>query len=73
MIEIDEVMINISREYLPEWSDCSTLVGSSPSCFYDPRAEIYHTDAVAWFIERFLDNEKVDASQLYDVIIMDAM
>jgi len=25
MIEIDEVMVNVSREFLPDWSDCSDL------------------------------------------------
>jgi S-adenosylmethionine decarboxylase proenzyme len=73
MIEIDEAMVKICREYIPEWSNCSMLVGSTPSCFDDPRAEIFYTDAIAWFIDRFADTEKVDPSQVYDVIIMDAL
>jgi S-adenosylmethionine decarboxylase proenzyme len=73
MIEMDEVMVKICKEYIPEWSNCSTLVGSAPSCFDDPRAEIFYADAIAWLIDRFADVDKVDPGQVYDVIIMDAM
>lgn len=70
MIEIDETMVNVSREFLPEWSDCSDLVGSSDWCRDDPRARMYYEDAYAWFINRYaqdLDKESLD------VIIMDAL
>jgi len=70
MIEIDEVMVNVSRTYLPEWSDCSSIVGSTLSCFDDPRAELLYTDAFAWFIDNFA-NEGVDETDKFDVIIMD--
>ena len=88
MIEIDEVMVNVSREALPGWSDCSGLEGSAPSCFDDPRTDLRCEDALAWFIDRFSDEEDegedssdddegedmvdVDA-QPFDVIIMDAL
>jgi spermidine synthase len=73
MIDIDEVMVNVSREYIPEWSDCSTLVGSAPSCFDDPRADVLYADAIAWFIDRYAQTEEIDPKQKYDVIIMDAL
>jgi S-adenosylmethionine/arginine decarboxylase-like enzyme len=73
MIDIDEVMVNVSREYLPEWSDCSKLVGSAQSCFDDPRADVRYTDAIAWFIDRYARTETIDPQQKYDVIIMDAL
>jgi S-adenosylmethionine/arginine decarboxylase-like enzyme len=73
MIEIDELMVNVSKQYLPEWSDCSRIVGSVPSCFDDVRAEIICTDAVAWFMEGFFNQHHIDPSRLYDVIIMDAL
>lgn len=73
MIEIDEKMVKVCREFLPEWSDCSNLVGSAPSCFDDPRAEVIYTDAIAWFIENFRDADKIDDTQRYDVIIVDAL
>ena len=73
MIEMDEVLVNVSKQYLPEWSDCSKILGSTPSCFDDPRAEILHTDPVAWFVERFSNGEKVNPEDTFDVIIIDAL
>jgi Spermine/spermidine synthase domain len=73
MVEIDEEMVKLSRQYLPEWSDCSKLVGSPKSCFEHPKAEVYYMDAIAWFMDRFGDAATLDASQKFDVIIMDAL
>ncbi len=71
MIDIDEQMVALSREYLPEWSDCSMLEGSSGSgnCFEDSRVELYCEDAFAWFIDRYGEN----AGEPFDVVIMDAL
>jgi S-adenosylmethionine decarboxylase proenzyme len=73
MIEIDELMVKVSKQNLLEWSDCSMIIGSEPSCFDDPRAEIHYTDAVAWFVERFGEKDRVNLEDKYDVIIMDAL
>lgn len=73
MIEIDGAMVNASRKYLPEWSDCSDLVGSADSCFDDRRAEVYFEDASGWFLSRFADEEKINEADKFDVIIMDAL
>jgi S-adenosylmethionine/arginine decarboxylase-like enzyme len=73
MIEIDEAMVNVSRQYIPDWSDCSDLQGSTDSCFDDPRAEVYYEDAIAWFINRFLREEDFTGEDRFDVIIMDAL
>ena len=72
MIDIDEQMVALSREYLPEWSDCSMLEGSSGSCFEDPRVELYCEDAFAWFIERYSDDDD-SIGDPFDVIIMDVL
>lgn len=72
MVEIDEEMVNVSREYIPEWSDCSSLVGSAISCYDDPRAELFPVDAIGWFMERFGANKTIE-TEPYDVIIMDAL
>ena len=53
MIEIDEGMVNASREHLPGWSDCSDVKGSEKCCFDDPRTDLLCEDALAWFIDRF--------------------
>jgi len=74
MIEIDEEMVYVSRQHLPEWSDCSNLIGSAKSCFDDPRSELFYVDAISWFLDRFLNNDSgVGATERYDVIIMDAL
>ena len=77
MIEIDEEMVQVSREHLPTWSDCSDLVDSADWCGDDERAEIYYEDALAWFNNRFSDTEKIDSPEFeeepFDVLIMDAL
>jgi spermidine synthase len=73
MIEIDEVMVNVSREFLPEWSYCGNLVGSAVSCFDDPRTEVHFEDAIAWFTDHFLDDEALDPKDQFDIVIMDAL
>lgn len=73
MIEIDGVMVNVSREFLPEWSYCGNLVGSTVSCFDDPRAVLHVEDAIAWFSKRFGNTTAVEPEDLFDVVIMDAL
>jgi spermidine synthase len=66
MIEIDEGLTNISRKYIPEWSDCSdildddggrsssdTATAKSDSCFDNPRATVHFQDAFAYFLDEF--------------------
>lgn len=71
MIEIDEMMVNVSRDHIPEWSDCSDLVGSAPWCINDPRATEYYEDALGWFMDRYSHDKKAD--KLFDIIILDAL
>lgn len=73
MIEIDELMVNVSRSYLPEWSDCSSLNGGYESCFDDSRSELHYTDSVKWFIDRFGSKANYTIDDGFDVIIMDAL
>lgn len=75
MVEIDEKMVNVSREYIPEWSDCRDIEGSASWCGDDPRASMYYEDAFAWFIDRYAStSEKSEkSSKQIDVIIMDAL
>ena len=56
MIEIDQLMVETSKKYLPSWSDCSDIQGSTPSCFDDPRSEILFEDALVWFIHNGNNN-----------------
>ena len=62
MIEIDEELTNVSRIYLPEWSDCSDISSSLgvSSCFDDPRASLYFEDAFSFFLNEFGDEDDDD-------------
>jgi Spermine/spermidine synthase domain/S-adenosylmethionine decarboxylase len=73
MVEIDEGMVETSKQYLPEWSYCGDLVDSTESCFDEPRASVFYADAISWFIDRYGANATIDESDLLDVIIMDAL
>ena len=74
MIEIDEGVVELSREYLKEWSDCSDLVGSTNDCFEDSRAEVLYEDAMKYFMAGFPSNDGVTGEiEKFDVIISDAL
>ena len=82
MIEIDEELTNVSRTYLPDWSDCSDISSRTPSCFDDPRASLYFEDAFSFFLNEFGDEDDDDHDTAttddddedpFDVIIMDAL
>jgi spermidine synthase len=74
MIEIDEIMVNTSRKFLPEWNDCSNLVGSKGNCFDESRTKLYCEDAFKWFKDHFTGiSLQNDATETFDVIIMDAL
>lgn len=76
MLEIDGELVELSRQYLKEWHDC-TYLASAPeeeffSCFDDPRAQVNIVDAYKWILDRFGDNALFEEEK-YDVIIMDAL
>jgi spermidine synthase len=71
MIEIDRGVVDLSKKYLPEWSDCSMLAGSAADCFEDARTELHCEDAFGWFIHRYGGDKILE--EPFDVIIMDAL
>ncbi|VEU43344.1 unnamed protein product [Pseudo-nitzschia multistriata] len=79
MVEIDPVIVEVSKLYLPEWNDCSMFKGSSRYCMDDPRVEMHHLDALKWFRDRFSDEARLEGHELYgteekfDVVILDAL
>ena len=79
MVEIDPVIVEVSKHFLPEWNDCSMFEGSSRYCMDDPRVEMYHLDALKWFVDRFSDearregNEHFGTEEKFDVVILDAL
>jgi len=86
MIEMDEELVALSREFLPQMSDCSDLVGRAANCFDDDLVTLVHTDGRQWFVDRFgtsvnndttttttdTDNEHTPP-QKFDVVIVDAL
>jgi S-adenosylmethionine decarboxylase proenzyme len=73
MIEIDEVMVQVSREFLPDWNNCTDLVGSAEWCGDDERADIHYVDAFGWFNDRFATGVEEKIEEQFDVLIMDAL
>jgi len=71
ILEIDEELVGICAEYMPEWSDCGDFQGSdASSCFDDSRARLVFEDAFKWFMDQF---GKEDEEDKFDVIIMDSL
>jgi len=71
MIEIDEIMVEVSRKNLPTWNTCADIEGSAESCFDDPRSDVQYENALEWFIEKYYDGG--DDFEKFDIIIMDAL
>jgi spermidine synthase len=79
MVEIDPVIVEVSKHFLPEWNDCSMFEGSSRYCMDDSRVEMYHLDALKWFRDRFSEEARLEGNEFYgteekfDVVILDAL
>lgn len=74
MIDIDKMIVEISKEFLPGWNNCTNLVGRANSCFEDEKARVYLEDAFKWFKDRFLEGGELEGTEdPFDVIIMDAL
>lgn len=71
LLEIDETIVNVSKEHMPEWSDCSDLKGSASWCIEDPRTKLYHEDALTWFVDRYSSVQ--ESTEPLDVVIMNAL
>lgn len=73
MIEIDETLVNICRQYLPKMSDCSKLEGRARNCFDDELTNLVYSDARQWFVDRFGPNPIIEMDHKFDVLIVDAL
>lgn len=75
MVDLDEKVMEMSRKYLPSYSNCTGF--GTPSCFDDPRADVYAADFFKWFETHIghdiCDNRANKADMLYDVIILDLL
>ena len=66
MIEIDKMVVDIAKEHLKTFNDCSQIIGSANSCFDDPRAEIVYSDAMDYILIN-------KSNKSFDVIIIDGL
>ncbi len=72
VIEMDELIIDISKQYLPALSDCSHLLGVTDICFDDERVNVINEDGAAWFIDHFGPSAtKESPVAQFDVVVMD--
>lgn len=77
MIEIDEALVQIAREFLPGFSDCSDLIGRADNCFDDDIVSMQYVDGREYFMDRFGNDEirkpELTNSEKFDVVIVDAL
>lgn len=83
MIDIDKLLIDLSKEHLPTMSNCSDLVGRADSCFDDELATIIYEDGRRYFIDHYgpaadnknspQDDPQEEEEPPVDVIIIDAL
>lgn len=74
MIELDEELVAISRQYLPKLSDCSDIAGRADNCFDDNAVNLVVDNAVDYFHDQYGPDRSVkDASEPFDVLIVDAL
>ena len=63
------MLIDVSKQYRPQLSNCSDFVGFEGSFFDDPWTDVVMSDAVKYFTENF-GGEK---EGVFGVIISDAL
>jgi spermidine synthase len=75
MVDLDAKVIELSRRYLPSYSNCTAF--GTPSCFDDPRADVFAQDFFEWFDENMgadiCDKRSEKSNLLYDVIVLDLL
>ncbi len=73
MIEMDEMIVQIAREHLPTYNDCSDIVGLEGNCFDNDKATIIYEEATQWFKTRYGKDATQPSTQKFDVIILDTV
>jgi spermidine synthase len=74
MIELDDELIAICREYLPKMSNCSDITGRADNCFDDEAVEVVVENAINYFYDRHGPNPTAEVvPEPFDVLIVDAL
>lgn len=66
MVELDEEIVDITKEFMPAMSNCSDIIGSADICYDDKRAELIYGNAFSYIAEH------ADSSDV-DVMIVDML
>jgi spermidine synthase len=72
-IELDPMLIELTRQYLPAFSDCSDLEGRAENCFDDELLTILYEDGIEWFVDRYGPNATKERVDPIDVIVVDVL
>jgi spermidine synthase len=72
MIEIDQELVQLAREYLPGFSNCSDLVDRAANCFDDDLVTMHFQDGRKWFMDRFGASPNATETK-FDVLLVDAL
>ena len=67
IIEEEPEVVQVSKEFFPEYHDCSNIQGGTPHCMDDPRVELIYSDLYDWAASQYEEKTEHD----FDVIIMD--
>lgn len=73
MIEIDYELVKLARAFLPDFSNCTELVGRSASCFEDDLVTTHFQDGRQWFMDRFGPSPTITDEPEFDVLLVDAL
>ena len=75
MVDLDDQVIKTSRRHLYTYSNCTGF--GTPSCFDDPRLELYTEDFFGWFDRHIgqdiCQNRHTKKDLLFDVIVLDLL
>jgi spermidine synthase len=63
----DHSMFEFARENLPQWNDCSDLVGSTSNCFDDPRVKTVSENPNTWL------QKARDGGMAFDIVLVDLL
>ena len=67
IIEEEPEVVKVSKEFFPEYHDCSTIQGITQNCMDDPRVELIYDDLYDWTASQYEE----ETEEEFDVIIMD--
>jgi spermidine synthase len=73
VIQGDEEIVNINKDYFPEFSDCASFNIDNENCWDDSRVEMVYSMFKDWLEEKFKEGNNASESSLFDVIIIDDM